>query len=167
MAGGAGVWNMTRSEVARPQAPIDASIHAEDAVASDGNRATVGAGLDATFSDRGDKGQTAVMDDAGPDVRDAPITLATSESDASVASEAAPNAPADAAIESGSDREGIVELPRAAYGHRVFVDGKLVGDAMTTSLTLACGRHVVKIGSAGRDQEIDVPCGGRVPIAYP
>jgi hypothetical protein len=34
-------------------------------------------------------------------------------------------------------------------------------------LKVPCGRHVVRLGRDGRDQDLDVPCGGRVSAAYP
>jgi hypothetical protein len=106
------------------------------------------ADLDASFADR---------DDGGHSGREA--------SAASVPIN--PSAEAGAPTFDAGEGEGFLELPRSAYGHRVFVDGKLVGDAMTTSISVPCGRHTVKIGSSGRDQEIDVPCKGSVRVMYP
>lgn len=42
--------------------------------------------------------------------------------------------------------------------HRIFVDGKVVGETPAT-VTLACGPHAVRLGSAGALQRVDVPCG--------
>ncbi len=56
---------------------------------------------------------------------------------------------------------GKLELPASANGHRVFVDGKVAGEG-SAALHLHCGSHTVKIGSAGKERTIDVPCGGSV-----
>jgi hypothetical protein len=48
----------------------------------------------------------------------------------------------------------------------VFVDGKVVPIALGTAV-VDCGTHAVKIGHDGREQMIDVPCGGRARVAYP
>ena len=63
-------------------------------------------------------------------------------------------------------RKGALALPANAAGHRVFIDGKVVASALGTAV-VDCGTHTVKIGHDGRDQVIDVPCGGRVRIPYP
>lgn len=48
-------------------------------------------------------------------------------------------------------------------GHRVWIDGKLVGDT-PQNYEVVCGNHVVRIGSAGQPQMIEVPCGGDVQV---
>lgn len=48
-------------------------------------------------------------------------------------------------------------------GHRVWIDGKLVGDT-PQSYEVPCGHHVVRIGSSGQPQMIEVPCGGDVQV---
>ncbi len=63
-------------------------------------------------------------------------------------------------------QKGALALPANAAGHRVFVDGKVVPSALGTAV-VDCGTHTVKIGHDGRDQVIDVPCGGRARVAYP
>jgi hypothetical protein len=62
--------------------------------------------------------------------------------------------------------KGTLVLPPAAEGHRVYIDGRLIG-ALPAELVVPCGRHVVKIGSRGRDQRVVVPCGEDVFVAYP
>ncbi|HVJ88215.1 MAG TPA: hypothetical protein VM580_00325, partial [Labilithrix sp.] len=52
-----------------------------------------------------------------------------------------------------------LRLPGAARGHRIFVDGRVAGHG-DKPLTLSCGAHAVKIGSAGEPRVIDLPCGG-------
>ena len=48
-------------------------------------------------------------------------------------------------------------------GHRLYIDGKLVGDS-AGPVTVACGQHTIKLGSAGSSRSIAVPCGGEVAI---
>ncbi|MDB5219516.1 MAG: hypothetical protein JWO86_7443 [Myxococcaceae bacterium] len=62
--------------------------------------------------------------------------------------------------------QGVLELPPAAEGHRVWVDGHLVVVA-SSRIAVACGRHAVKIGSRGREQQVVAPCGAAMFIAYP
>ena len=54
--------------------------------------------------------------------------------------------------------EGVLVFPASAAGHRVYVDGKVKGDG-ATPVVVACGKHTVKIGSAGEPADVDVPCG--------
>ena len=63
-------------------------------------------------------------------------------------------------------QKGALGLPASAAGHRVFVDGKLVPTSLGTAV-VDCGTRTVKIGHDGRDQVIEVPCGGRIRVAYP
>jgi hypothetical protein len=58
---------------------------------------------------------------------------------------------------------GELRLPPSATGHRLFVDNRPVGDA-SSRVRVACGRHVVRVGSAGRKLTINVPCGGAVDV---
>jgi hypothetical protein len=91
----------------------------------------------------------------------APTSIAPAPSHASApsapAASSAPSAEAPAAPSSW----GEVALPLSAIGHRIFVDGRLVGESLR-SLRLACGRHAVRVGSAGITRPVDVPCGGEV-----
>jgi hypothetical protein len=113
-----------------------------------------------------------------------PPPIASTPSPAPVAEAAAPAiAPiADAADEAASEDieldtptdggaaaptgdSGVLDFPDAAEGHRVFMDGKTLGEPFPTEV--ACGTHVVRVGGKGRDQKIDVPCGGHVLVPYP
>ena len=60
----------------------------------------------------------------------------------------------------------VLELPSAADGHRVYVDGALIGEPPSPFL-VGCGHHLVQIGSRGRAREVELPCGERVALAYP
>jgi serine/threonine-protein kinase len=55
--------------------------------------------------------------------------------------------------------KGWLLTPHEAKGHRVFVDGKFAGGS-GTALLLNCGKRAVKVGSAGKKQDVEIPCGG-------
>jgi hypothetical protein len=57
---------------------------------------------------------------------------------------------------------GTVTLAPVVSGHRLFIDGAV---ASHSAAVVSCGKHVVRIGSRGRDKWIDVPCGGEVVVA--
>ena len=65
----------------------------------------------------------------------------------------------------GPQKGGIAVPPRAGE-HRVFVDGRVAGTSPGT-FVIDCGPHTIKIGHDGREQSIDVPCGGRIDIPFP
>jgi hypothetical protein len=65
--------------------------------------------------------------------------------------------------ESASD-VGTVVLPAWTRGHRIYVDGRVVGEG-PDPLRLKCGSRVMRLGSAGQDQQVIVPCGGEVRLA--
>lgn len=52
---------------------------------------------------------------------------------------------------------------QSAGSRRVWIDGKLVGET-PRSFELGCGHHVVRVGSTGQPQMVDVPCGGEVTV---
>lgn len=84
-------------------------------------------------------------------------------------SAAAPAASAPAPAASGPAPEvpagrGVLDATQAPRGHRLFVDGRVVGNTPTTA-TVACGTREVRLGSHGQTRRVDVPCGGR--LAYP
>jgi hypothetical protein len=62
-----------------------------------------------------------------------------------------------------SPTEGTLVAPRTKVSHRVFVDGRVLGET-GQSFTVQCGSHTVKIGSQGRRQIVEVPCGGNVEL---
>jgi hypothetical protein len=56
---------------------------------------------------------------------------------------------------------GTVSLAATASQHRLIVDGVL---APSGSAVVKCGKHVVKVGSRGRRQVVDVACGGETVV---
>jgi hypothetical protein len=57
----------------------------------------------------------------------------------------------------------LVMLPRSSSGHRIFVDGRVVGSG-PEPVTVKCGRHSIKIGSAGKPRIKDLPCGSEITL---
>ena len=53
-----------------------------------------------------------------------------------------------------------------ARGHRVYVDGVVLKGhhGAPASTTLACGKHTIKVGSAGKPKVYDLPCGGEITL---
>ncbi|HEY2512479.1 MAG TPA: PilZ domain-containing protein [Polyangiaceae bacterium] len=73
-------------------------------------------------------------------------------------------APVPTAIAAPASSQGTLRVKVA--GHRVFVDGRLVGDGPGT-FQVKCGAHHVRIGTAGRNRLVEVPCGGESVVAKP
>jgi sulfatase modifying factor 1 len=63
-------------------------------------------------------------------------------------------------------QKGAISVPASAAGHRVFVDGRVTPSSLG-NVVVDCGPHTVRVGHDGRDQPVDVPCGGRTSVAYP
>ena len=58
---------------------------------------------------------------------------------------------------------GTIVSPKWAKGRRVYMDGgKDFGPA--GSVDVACGTHVVQIGTTGKPRKVNVPCGGQVNV---
>ena len=53
--------------------------------------------------------------------------------------------------------ETCLDLRDAAPGRRVFVDGLLRGETPIV-LSVSCGRHQLRVGSAAIPRSVDVPC---------
>jgi serine/threonine-protein kinase len=59
---------------------------------------------------------------------------------------------------------GLLSTTKAAPGHRIFVNGRTVGQT-PESVMIPCGRTSVKIGSAGQPRSMDIPCGKETAVA--
>jgi eukaryotic-like serine/threonine-protein kinase len=81
---------------------------------------------------------------------------------ASASSEPAPpaNTSAEPAAAIPGDM-GMLKTTGLAPGRRIFVDERTVGQT-PESVLVKCGAHTVMIGSAGRRQAVDIPCGGEL-----
>ena len=53
--------------------------------------------------------------------------------------------------------------PKSAGGHRIFFDGRVVGESPRT-VRVACGAHTIKIGSSGSAQALTLPCGADLTV---
>lgn len=79
--------------------------------------------------------------------------------EAGVASEGGADGKIDeAGAQEVSADAGVLVFPKSAAGRRVFIDGKTI-NVEGERVTVPCGRHTVKVGSKGRDQSLDIPCG--------
>jgi serine/threonine-protein kinase len=59
---------------------------------------------------------------------------------------------------------GDLRAGATAIEHRVFVDGKVVGEGPGV-YRVKCGKRLVRVGSGDEEKELDVPCGGELAIA--
>ena len=120
------------------------------------------AGIGAVLWGRGHSG--AGGEHVGPRVTlsSAPA-LASATATASASTSAAPAASAaPIVLLNPGPNEGVVQT-RWSTGHRLFVDGLVVGQTPAQVL-VTCGTHVIKVGSAGREQSLDVPCGATLTV---
>ena len=60
--------------------------------------------------------------------------------------------------------QGELRFPPFAAGHRIIVDGQVVGDGAQPAV-VRCGVHELRIGSSGTLQHVDVPCGGALDVS--
>jgi len=95
---------------------------------------------------------------AAPTLRPEPTATSAPGATASAPSAAA-SAPRPATT------TGILRTPADAAGHRVFIDG-LVACSGGEPCTLRCGPHTVLVGSRGRAQRVEVPCGAELSIGH-
>jgi hypothetical protein len=58
---------------------------------------------------------------------------------------------------------GIVKVKRNGWGHRIYIDGQVAGQG-GRDITWQCGSHRVKVGSAGKESTVEIPCGGTVEV---
>lgn len=117
---------------------------------------------------------------AAADIAPAPADIAPAAAPADVAPAAAPadiapapaapvavatpSVPVDALPKPNIDPGfTLVTLPRSSKGHRIFVDGRVVGTG-PAPMTIKCGTHKVKIGSAGKPRVVELPCGGEIAL---
>lgn len=83
---------------------------------------------------------------------------------AAPAAPAVPSPPTPAPAEPLGEGMGVVKTAGATAGRRIFVDDKTLGQT-PESVTVKCGKHTVRIGSSGKSQAVDVPCGGELSVS--
>jgi hypothetical protein len=76
---------------------------------------------------------------------------------------APPDTEASVAAPAPASTLGDLVAREEAAGHRIFVDGRVVGQAPGT-FRLSCGAHTVKVGSEGILRSVNVPCGGSLNL---
>lgn len=103
--------------------------------------------------------RAVVVGAAPPPATTAPVETAKTAIEAPVTSVSpAPSPDPPPVVAKPADDFGDIVLPPSAAGHRVFVDGRVAGDG-SKPLHVKRGKHAIKIGSSGKTQSIDVPCG--------
>ena len=95
---------------------------------------------------------------------------ANAAASASASASASPSATASAAASATTPPEaipegmGVLSTSGTAPGRRIFVDERTLGQT-PESVTVACGKHSVQLGSSGKPQTIEVPCGAEVTVS--
>jgi hypothetical protein len=92
-----------------------------------------------------------------------PTLPPSSEPIRSPSSPSAPAAPTVAPSALTAPALAWLSTEQARPHHRIFVDGKVVGETPAV-VAVPCGSHKVKLGSAGTSQSVDAPCGVRTPV---
>jgi hypothetical protein len=91
-----------------------------------------------------------------------PVNSASSAPSATTSATAAPTATATAAPQIPSQSAALV-AGKEARQHRIFVDGKPIGEGPGTYF-VSCGTHTVKIGSSGKPRDLDIACGTSINV---
>jgi serine/threonine-protein kinase len=91
----------------------------------------------------------------------APIDAGVTAPPSSASASAAQSDASSAVIAEGT---GVLKTAGTAPGRRIFVDEKTLGQT-PEAVTVKCGKHSVRLGSTGKPQAVEVPCGGEVTIA--
>lgn len=71
--------------------------------------------------------------------------------------------PANVSVSIVDDTRGKIRTEKRASGHRIFVDGKVVGEGPGV-YSVRCGAHRIRIGSKGKTSIVDVPCGSEISV---
>jgi serine/threonine-protein kinase len=89
--------------------------------------------------------------------------IATPRAVAPVAPPSASAPPSEPPPPPSGPKAGLLLLPPRSAGHRVFVDGRVVGEG-PRPYQVPCGARRVRVGSAGVECVTMVPCGGSVQV---
>lgn len=100
-----------------------------------------------------------------PTPASATVEVASASPSSSTAEPPVPDAAVDAPFAVAADRSAL-DFPPGADGHRVYVDGRMVGQP-PAPLVIPCGIHAIKVGSQGRTQNLLLRCGEHVRVPYP
>ena len=102
-------------------------------------------------------------DPGGRETARAPVLPAREPAPAKAPEPAVAKAPEPAAAPATVPAAGMGTLHVKVAGHRVFVDGRYVGDGPGT-FEVKCGARYVRIGSHGTNRPVQVACGGDVVL---
>lgn len=89
-------------------------------------------------------------------------TAASAASSTTTATAPSVSASATSASSASTATTGVLHTKKA-YGHRIYVDGRLVGEG-GRDLTVPCGAHRVRVGSQGTERSMTIPCGGAIDV---
>ena len=67
------------------------------------------------------------------------------------------------AVPAVAPTDGVLRAPPRAAQHRVYVDGRVIGEG-AGDYRVPCGRHTVRVGSKGEEESIEIPCGGSLDL---
>lgn len=88
----------------------------------------------------------------------APSTASTADATA-----AESNVPRDAGPTDAGPKSTILDTSPAAPGHRIFVDGKVVGET-PQRVVVPCGKRTIQLGKGAPVRTLDLPCGKTTPL---
>ncbi|MFO0641747.1 MAG: protein kinase [Polyangiaceae bacterium] len=97
-----------------------------------------------------------------PPTADAHASTASPSSTADAAA-AQTNVPRDAGPTDAGPRDAILDTSPAAPGHRIFVDGKVVGET-PQRVVLPCGKRTIQLGKGAPVRTLDLACGKTTPL---
>jgi serine/threonine-protein kinase len=97
-----------------------------------------------------------------PTPEPAPTLSVAPEPTAPPSDATAPTATATASA--AGEGVGLLDTSGASPGHRIFVDERVVAQT-PQAVSVPCGKHTVRLGSAGKPQSVEVPCGGQVTVS--
>lgn len=86
--------------------------------------------------------------------------------DASASTSASPRVARPAGSDPEAAAAGLGDIFTAASGggHRVFLDGRVVGQSPDV-IHVRCGKHEVRVGGNGVSQTVEIPCGGSLLVS--
>jgi serine/threonine-protein kinase len=72
--------------------------------------------------------------------------------------------PSDRSRPSQRPGTGTVTVGPTRPGHRVWIDERLMSEESPASYVVPCGKRLIRVGSRGAPQVLDVPCGADIEI---
>ena len=173
-AGIAGTIGYVRSQLgpsaATREVPTASAPATVEPPASAGAEDTAGTATDAAVASAEPLTTDAAVANAETPATDAAVATAEPPASAAPTASVAPSssaAPPASSAPSGPrvpPDMGVIITKGAIPHRRIFVDEKTVGQT-PQSVTVKCGQRVVRLGSAGKRQTVDVPCGGEIVVS--